>query len=129
MDERGVPQSIGSADVNHYLRRISNARVTAKSFRTWLASVLALQHLSRFEAASSLTQRKRQLNQAIANVAEQLGNTVAICRKSYVHPGLMSAFLDDALPPPGQVARQGLSSSERALVSALERLSHRRHAA
>jgi len=125
----GGAQSIGAGDVNRYLRRISGARVSAKSFRTWLASVLALQQLSRVEVAPSLTARKRQLNEAIARVADQLGNTVAICRKSYVHPGLMAAFLADALPPPGQVMRAGLSGPERALVHALERLSRRREAA
>lgn len=129
LDERGVRQSIGSSDVNAYLRRISAARVTAKSFRTWLASVLALQELSRIAAATTLTRRKRQLNAAIANVAEQLGNTVTICRKSYVHPALIGAFLEGRLPSPGQASRAGLTAPERALVHALETLSRRRHAA
>jgi DNA topoisomerase-1 len=129
LNDRSERQSIGSGDVNAYLRRISDARVTAKSFRTWLASVLALQQLTQVQGAASVALRKRQLNAAIEKVAEQLGNTVAICRKSYVHPGLMEAFLSDALPAPARPARPGLSPAERELVNALERLSRRRQAA
>jgi DNA topoisomerase-1 len=125
----GGHQSIGSGDVNQYVQRIGGARFTAKTFRTWKASVAALAELRELEAAGSLSRRKRQLNVALANVAAQLGNTVAICRKSYVHPGLMQLFLDGELGPTPKVRRAGLTDPECDLVAVLESLVAHRAAA
>jgi DNA topoisomerase-1 len=126
VDRLGRYCSIGSGDVNAYVQQISGAPFTAKTFRTWVASVLALRELRALEDQVSLAARKRQLNVALANVAERLGNTVAICRKSYVHPGLIAAFLADELPPPSRVRRAGLTPEESDLVATLESLARPR---
>lgn len=125
---RGHYCSVGSGDVNEYVQQVSGAAFSAKTFRTWVASVLALTELRALEPAGSLTARKRQLNGALGRVAEQLGNTPAICRKSYVHPALMNAFLEDALPQPARAGRAGLSVAETDLVTALSSLAQLRQA-
>ena len=129
VDDTGGYQCIGSGDVNQYVQQISGARFTAKTFRTWLASVLLLAALRREQAAGALSRRKRQLNEALQSVADQLGNTPAICRKSYVHPALIDAFLNDELPPSPRQKRAGLSSAESDLVALLESLQRQRAAA
>jgi DNA topoisomerase-1 len=90
---------------------------------------LALRELRAVEAAESLTKRKRQLNAALANVADQLGNTLAICRKSYVHPVLMQLFLEGDLAASQKSRRHGLTEAECDLVAVLERSLHKRAAA
>lgn len=126
VDAQGRYHAIGSADVNEYIQRSSGARFTAKTFRTWHASVLALAALRRSAPAATLAARKRQLNEALSGVAEQLGNTLAICRKSYVHSGLQDAYLQGVLPAPGRGKHAGLSAEETDLVMTLERLGHER---
>jgi DNA topoisomerase I len=125
----GAYQFIGSGDVNQYLSRIFGQRFTAKTFRTWIASVITLQELRAIAAAESRTSRKRQLNVALGNVAEHLGNTVAICRKSYVHPVLMQSFLDGQLMAGQKSRRHGLSEAESDLVAVLESSLRQRAAA
>jgi DNA topoisomerase-1 len=125
----GSFQSIESGDVNAYIQRVGGARFTAKTFRTWIASVLALAELRTLEPAASLTARKRQLNVALSGVAAQLGNTLAICRKSYVHPSIPQAFLNGALPSSPATKRPGLSAAECDLVALLEKSSRQRAAA
>ena len=129
IDQDGSYQAVDSGDVNEYVQRLSGARFTAKTFRTWIASVLTLAELRRVEAAAAASGRKRQLNQAIGAIAEQLGNTLAICRKSYVHPGLMQSFLVGELTPKQRMRRAGLTAEECDLVSVLERASVIRRAA
>jgi DNA topoisomerase-1 len=121
IDEDGNYQAVSSGDVNEYVQRLSGARFTAKTFRTWIASVLALAELRGVVAAAKLSARKRQLNQAIGVVAEQLGNTPAICRKSYVHPAVMEGFLAGEPLPRPRTRRAGLTADECALVALLER--------
>lgn len=79
-----------------------------------MAELLAL------EPASTLAGRKRQLNVGLSRVADRLGNTLAICRKSYVHPALAQAFLDNPLTVPSAPKRRGLTDPECDLVSFLE---------
>jgi DNA topoisomerase-1 len=80
---------VGSADVNDYLRELSGAEFTAKDFRTWHASVHALQLLCPICTAGPIS--KTAANEVLREVAKRLGNTLAVCRKSYVHPGLIAA--------------------------------------
>ncbi|HWL73068.1 MAG TPA: DNA topoisomerase IB [Burkholderiaceae bacterium] len=94
LDEDGERRSIDSADVNEYLREISGAEFTAKDFRTWAGTVLAAMALQEFESFDSNAQAKRNIVQAIESVAERLGNTVAVCRKCYVHPAVIDSYLD-----------------------------------
>ena len=87
----GHARDIGSRDVNDYLRAITSEEFTAKDFRTWHATTLALSALSRLRLTSSRTGAKRHTIQIIKTVAEALGNTPAICRKSYIHPAVLTA--------------------------------------
>src|SRR6185369_2449610 len=97
LDEQGERRCIDSADVNDYLREISGEEFTAKDFRTWSGTVLAAAALQEIGPGPTQTATKRNLTQAIARVAEQLGNTPAICRKCYVHPGVLDGYLDGTL--------------------------------
>ena len=129
IDEQGVRHPIGSTQVNDYLRRITQQDFTAKDFRTWGATVLAALCLQ--ECGSFTTQKdgKHKVLQALGLVAERLGNTVAICRKCYVHPGLVEAYLDGSLGSLGVHSVNGrrpssgrLRPEERAVLRFLKRL-------
>jgi DNA topoisomerase-1 len=96
----GTKTDVTSADVNSYLRDISGGYFTAKDFRTWSGTLLAALALQEFEKYDSAAQAKKNVVAAIDRVAKQLGNTPAICRKCYVHPEVLNAYLDDALDPP-----------------------------
>jgi DNA topoisomerase I len=93
--ENGQAYCVGSADVNDYLRELSGAEFTAKDFRTWHASVHALQLLCNLPAAGPVS--RRSANEVLRQVAGRLGNTLAVCRKSYVHPGLMAQASETGL--------------------------------
>jgi DNA topoisomerase I len=96
-DDGGEVCQISSADVNDYLREISGAEITAKDFRTWAGTVLAAMALGEFECFNSETEAKRNIRTAIATVAARLGNTATICRKCYVHPEVLSCYLEGTL--------------------------------
>ncbi|MYM66977.1 DNA topoisomerase IB [Pseudoduganella sp. FT55W] len=104
-DDEGKPHAIDSADVNDYLQEISGADYTAKDFRTWAGTVLAAAALQAYEKFDSETQAKKNIVQAIESVAQKLGNTPAICRKCYVHPAIIEAYLGGTiLSPPVEAA-------------------------
>jgi len=94
LDDNGAPQKISSEDVNEYLRGIAGAEFSAKDFRTWAGTLLAAIALREFEKFDSQAQAKKNLVQAIERVAERLGNTPSICRKCYIHPAVLNAYLD-----------------------------------
>lgn len=94
VDDDGNRQSIDSGDVNAYLQEISGEEFTAKDFRTWAGTVLAAEALSGFEAVDTDAAAKQNVVEAIENVAGRLGNTAAICRKCYIHPAIIDAYLD-----------------------------------
>ncbi len=128
VDEHGKTRAIGSGDVNEYLRAISGQEFTAKDFRTWAGTVLAATTLARMrqeKPASRAT--KRSLVRAIESVAERLGNTKAVCRKSYIHPAVLDGYLDGRTIRVARlraVARSGstsLSAEEAAVVAFLEK--------
>lgn len=126
LDDDGCRQSIDSADVNDYLREISGDDYTAKDFRTWSGTVLAALALREFEKFDSEAQARRNIVAAIETVAARLGNTPAICRKCYVHPAILDAYLDGVtLSALQQQVRQELAgnlpalSAEEAAVLAL----------
>lgn len=96
LDELGRRQTIGSADVNAYLREIAGREFTAKDFRTWAGTVLAAKALGVI-AGKGVKASKRQVAHAVRMVAERLGNTPAICRKCYIHPAIPAAFLQSSL--------------------------------
>jgi DNA topoisomerase-1 len=106
LDEAGERRTIDSADVNQYLREISGYDFTAKDFRTWAGTVLAIEALAACEPFETQGQAKKNIAAAVAKVAEKLGNTVAICRKCYIHPSVFEAYLQRALPRPVGRAEQ-----------------------
>jgi DNA topoisomerase-1 len=97
IDEDGQRQTIDSADVNEYLRETSGQDFSAKDFRTWAGTVLATLALQEFEAFDPETEAKKNVVEAIKKVAMQLGNTPTICRKSYIHPAIIDAYLEGAM--------------------------------
>jgi DNA topoisomerase-1 len=97
IDEEGARRSIDSSDVNAYLQQIAGEEFTAKDFRTWAGTVLAARALDECHPFGSSTQAKRNVVAAIESVAKRLGNTKAICRKCYVHPEIINAYLDGSL--------------------------------
>jgi DNA topoisomerase-1 len=97
IDEEGKPQDVTSGDVNAYLKEITGKDITAKDFRTWAGTVLAAMALSEMESFDSAAQAKRNLRSAIEKVSARLGNTPTICRKCYVHPEVLSSYMDGNL--------------------------------
>jgi DNA topoisomerase I len=97
LDEAGQVQDVKSTDVNDYLRRITGEEFTAKDFRTWSGTALAVRALRELGDFDSDAAAKRNIAQALEKVAERLGNTKAICRKCYVHPAIIDAYLDRSL--------------------------------
>jgi DNA topoisomerase-1 len=96
-DEIGAVVDVGSADVNAYLKEITGRDFTSKDFRTWAGTVLAATLLRDFEAVDSDARKKKNIVQAVEQVAKQLGNTRAVCRKCYVHPAVLDAYLDGTM--------------------------------
>jgi DNA topoisomerase I len=96
-DDDGNPHGVTSHDVNAYLKEISGHDFTAKDFRTWAGTVLALTELGQVEPMETLRARKTQVTSVIKVVAKQLGNTPAVCRKCYVHPAVVNGYLDGSL--------------------------------
>jgi DNA topoisomerase I len=97
IDEDKELRTIESDDVNEYLRQITGQDFTAKDFRTWAGTVVAtcaLQDLGEYE---SQTEAKKNVVRAVEAAAKHLGNTAAICRKSYVHPEVIDAYLNGTL--------------------------------
>jgi DNA topoisomerase I len=99
LDAAGKRQTVASDDVNAYLRSITGRDITAKDFRTWGGTMLAAQQLRSVGPASSKREAERNIVGVIDTVAERLGNTRAVCRKYYVHPGLLTAYLDGRVAP------------------------------
>lgn len=130
VDDEGKLCSVESSDVNEYIRAIAGAEFTAKDFRTWAGTVLAAKHLQRSlgeEPRAAATVLKRNVVTAIKEVSSRLGNTVAVCRKCYVHPEIVGAYLDGKLAiddTPPETARaapdfERLSAYESAVLSFL----------
>jgi DNA topoisomerase-1 len=97
LDDNGHRQAISSGDVNAYLKEVSGRDITAKDYRTWTGTVLAARTLAECDATECATAAKRNLNLAIKQTAARLGNTPTICRKSYIHPAIISAYLEGGL--------------------------------
>lgn len=96
-DEDGEIRSVTSSDVNTYLREITDQDFTAKDFRTWSGTVLAARALTELKSFESEAQAKRNVVAAVERVAKKLGNTKAVCRKCYIHPAVIAAYMDRSL--------------------------------
>ncbi|MBA3729328.1 MAG: DNA topoisomerase IB [Sphingomonas sp.] len=120
LNDNADPQPITSADVNAYIREASGNEFTAKHFRTWGASVIFFEQL-----LASAEGERQTLKTVLEPVAEALGNTPTISRKSYVHPRLIEALANDPRDPLGGMkrprARLRLSSAETAFLAFLKK--------
>lgn len=97
LDDDGAPAAIHSHDVNDYLREISGADITAKDFRTWVATVATASALGPLDPPTSEREERAVVKEAIEQVAADLGNTPAVCRASYVHPRVLETFATGTL--------------------------------
>lgn len=85
---------VHSHDVNEYIERIAGAHFTAKDFRTWEGTMYCALALAAYDVAETVADRKRNIVEAVAAVAKRLGNTPAVCKKSYIHPGVIQDYLE-----------------------------------
>jgi DNA topoisomerase-1 len=122
VDDDGEVQAVDSDDVNEYLRAAMGDDFSAKDFRTWAGTVLAARALRDLDATD------KSVKQAIEQVASELGNTPAVCRRCYVHPAIIDSHLDGSLSRTlaGKVDEKlrrdrGLSNEERLVLSVLRR--------
>ena len=103
VDDAGEVRRVSSDDVNAYLRGIAGEEFTAKDFRTWTGTVLVAQALFDCEPVANVRYARKNITAAIARVADRLGNTPAVCRKAYVHPAIVEAYIEGDL---GQALRR-----------------------
>lgn len=113
VDDDGGRHSVDSGDVNEYLRTISGREITAKDFRTWAGTNLAVMALH--ELNENKPTRKGTL-QVIKTVAEHLGNTPAVCRKCYIHPAVLESYLAGSL----QITWSGTDEDQAPEMLAIE---------
>ncbi len=122
-DETGQLETIDSADINGYLREIGGGAFTAKDFRMWVGTVLAAQRLAEPGPVLTVAAQRRRVRDAIVHVSAQLGNTPTICRRCYVHPLVVDAYLRGRLAARGLrgPAPRGLRADEANVLAILER--------
>ncbi len=119
LDEAGQRRAVSSNDVNLYLQEMTGRDFTAKDYRTWAGSALALERLRKLEASPEARARQN-LIETIKQVASQLGNTPAVCRQCYIHPAILQAFSAGTLASLRAARkRKWLSSEEVALLAFL----------
>ena len=106
LDDAGEPRIVSSTDVNEYLRAAGGEDFSAKDFRTWYATLSAIEILAPLRFASE-REAKAQIKSALTKIAAQLGNTPSMCRKCYVHPGVLTLFLRDELHIRAKRGRNG----------------------
>jgi DNA topoisomerase-1 len=134
VDDAGQKHDVGSGDVNDYLREIAGQDFTAKDFRTWAGTVSAAFELQQIGPVDSETEAQKNMVAAIKAVAQNLGNTPAVCRKSYIHPAIIGAYLDGSLIPklnewkgkPGSNSSCRLRPKEAAVLRFLKHASNGR---
>lgn len=122
LDEQGQRHTISSSDVNDYLHQLTGADFTAKDYRTWAGTAMALAVLRELEWQPE-SQARSHVVATVKDVAKQLGNTPAVCRKCYIHPAVLEHFsLGELSRLPKPRMRKGLKAEEVALAMFLERL-------
>ena len=122
VDDDGTRRSVDSGDVNEYLRAVSGREITAKEFRTWAGTNLAVLALNEL---NEVKPTKAGSLQVVKQVAKQLGNTPAVCRKCYIHPAVLESYLAGSLQLKWTNASEeqalGMWAIERELIRFLER--------
>ncbi len=123
LDADGTPVSVGSADVNDYLRQATSEEFSAKDIRTWHATVMCTELLLDTPEPETVAERRGAVVRALTIVADRLGNTRSVCKKCYVHPSVIAWFEDGSLARRarrGKRKRAGLSAAESLTLSVLE---------
>ena len=128
LDAEGNPAPITSGDVNEYLRSVAGRDFSAKDFRTWGGTLIAARELAREGGLDGRRRMAGRVNQALDTAAAHLGNTRAIARRSYVHPGVIVSFLEgrladiwgSALAAVESSGEDGLTPEEQALLAVLD---------
>ncbi|MBW4889488.1 DNA topoisomerase IB [Mucilaginibacter sp. HMF5004] len=126
-DSEGKRCTIGSGDVNNYLKEITGEDFTAKDFRTWAGSVSALHAFKTAGGFETLTECKKKIVGALDEVAGNLGNTRTVCKKYYVHPAVIKSYEDgtilkhmDRVEESENSKEVGLNFAEKVLLQLLE---------
>ncbi len=128
LDDDGKPRSIKPSDVNNYLKSVTDPKFSSKDFRTWGGTLLAANALAEIGKAETDAEMKKKVVNAVKSVAEELGNTPAVCRSSYIHPAVLDAYADgttiEEFTPrkKRRIKRKqaGLESDEEALLKLLK---------
>lgn len=132
-DDHRKIRSLSSTDINAYLREVCGGQFTAKDFRTWAGTLAAAEALDEMDVPESKVAGNKSIVEAVDRVADTLGNTRAVSRRSYIHPAVFDAFLAGVtlsrVPPARAKAMTGLSQAEARLVSLLQRTSRKAKAA
>jgi len=118
-------RDVRSDDVNKYIKEKIGERFSAKDFRTWHGTVLAAVELASEDEPTSEAQAKQSIRAAVERVSEALGNTPAVCRRSYIDPRVIERFRDgEAISPKASLdgrmsarARNKVEREVRALIS------------
>ncbi len=119
LDDEGQRRAVSSSDVNAYLQDMTGRDFTAKDYRTWAGSALALARLRQLECSPE-SMARRNLVETVRQVASQLGNTPAVCRQCYIHPAILQAFSEGALAGLRSARkRRWLSAEEDGLLAFL----------
>jgi DNA topoisomerase-1 len=122
LDDDGKRHGVSSSDVNAYLHRLTGADFTAKDYRTWAGTAMALDMLRELHWDPE-PQAKQHIVEMVKSVARHLGNTPAVCRRCYIHPAVLEHFaLGELAKLPRPRKRQGLRMEEVALATFLEKL-------
>ena len=120
-DDDGELRAVTSTDVNEYLRGVTGQEFTAKDFRTWAGTVLAARALGELKPFESPAHAKRNVVNAIESVAKRLGNTRAVCRKCYIHPAVITAYMEGGINNGNQEnLNSKLPPEEAAVVAIIE---------
>ena len=127
-NEQGEPCTIGSGDINDYLKAITGEDFTAKDFRTWAGSINALYAIKEAGGFTSMAECKRKMVMVIDKVALNLGNTRTVCKKYYIHPTIMKSYEEgtifrytDQFNGAEEVEVANLSLAEQALLQLMEK--------
>jgi len=121
LDDNGELRLIDSSDVNSYLAEVTGQDFTAKDFRTWGGTVHAAVALLDLGPFDSQTEADKKVVQAVKYVADHLGNKPATCRKYYIHPGILNAYLEQRLIQAMQAAVEQEGGAEISLLEPEER--------
>jgi DNA topoisomerase-1 len=126
--DNGERKSIDSGKINHYIKEVTCCDFTAKDFRTWAGTLETLQRIAVYDYPENITLRKKIIVSVLDEVAAKLGNTRAICKKSYVFPGLLDCYENGEIVPylkkisagNAGAGMQGLNNNEKVLLSFLK---------